>query len=121
MKKYHRMLSYLRPYVWPWAALAIASMLLYSAVEGAIPFLAKYVHEQLLNAQQAQILPWVVIAVAAVSVVRGEIVESGTHEELLARGAEYWKLHELQFGDADAPAVDGEPPAVPARARLGAR
>jgi subfamily B ATP-binding cassette protein MsbA len=67
------MLAYLRPYVWPWAALAIGCMLLYSAVEGAIPFLAKYVLEQLLNAQQAQILPWVVIAVASVSVLRGAL------------------------------------------------
>ena len=56
-----------------------------------------------------------------VVLVRGEIVESGTHEELLARGAEYWKLHELQFGDADAPVADGESPPAPARARLGAR
>src|SRR6185312_13841165 len=55
-----------------------------------------------------------------VVLVRGEVVESGTHEELLARGAEYHKLYELQFGDADAPVVEGEPPA-PARARLGAR
>jgi subfamily B ATP-binding cassette protein MsbA len=60
-----------------------------------------------------------------VVLVRGEIVESGSHEELLARGAEYWKLHELQFGDADLLVADegagGEPPPAPARARLGAR
>jgi subfamily B ATP-binding cassette protein MsbA len=37
-----------------------------------------------------------------VVVVRGAIVESGTHEELLARGAEYRKLYELQFRDLDA-------------------
>ncbi len=41
-----------------------------------------------------------------VVVVRGEIVESGTHEELLARGAEYRKLYELQFG-GDGAADDG--------------
>jgi subfamily B ATP-binding cassette protein MsbA len=38
-----------------------------------------------------------------VVLVRGEIVESGTHEELLARGAEYRKLYELQFRDVDTP------------------
>jgi ATP-binding cassette, subfamily B, bacterial MsbA len=65
------MISYLRPYLWPWATLAVGCMLLYSAVEGAIPFLAKYVLEQLLNAKQAQILPVVVFAVAGVSVLRG--------------------------------------------------
>jgi subfamily B ATP-binding cassette protein MsbA len=47
-----------------------------------------------------------------VVLVRGEIVESGTHEELLARGAEYRKLYELQFRD-EMPEDEAEPP--PAR------
>ena len=38
-----------------------------------------------------------------VVLARGEIVETGTHEELLARGADYRRLYELQFRDADAP------------------
>ena len=37
-----------------------------------------------------------------VVLVRGRIVEQGTHEELLALGAEYRKLHDLQFADAPA-------------------
>ena len=37
-----------------------------------------------------------------VVVVRGQIVEEGTHEELLALGAEYRKLHDLQFQDPAA-------------------
>ncbi len=36
-----------------------------------------------------------------VVVVRGEIVEQGTHEQLLALNAEYRKLYDLQFQDAD--------------------
>jgi subfamily B ATP-binding cassette protein MsbA len=55
-----------------------------------------------------------------VVIVRGEVVESGRHEELLARGVEYKKLYELQFGDGggDGPA---EPPALPPeRARKAA-
>jgi len=43
--------------------------------------------------------------------VRGRIVEEGTHEELLARGQEYRKLYDLQFmaasdGDAAAAAAN---------------
>jgi subfamily B ATP-binding cassette protein MsbA len=38
-----------------------------------------------------------------VVLVRGQIVESGTHEELLAHGAEYHKLYELQFRDLEVP------------------
>ncbi|MFN8626331.1 MAG: ABC transporter transmembrane domain-containing protein [Candidatus Binatia bacterium] len=35
--------------------------------------------------------------------VKGEIVEQGTHEELLALNAEYRKLHDLQFIDEVSP------------------
>jgi ATP-binding cassette, subfamily B, bacterial MsbA len=55
-----------------------------------------------------------------VVLVRGEIVESGTHEDLLARGAEYRKLYELQFRDIDAPEIAAEPLGERARARKAA-
>ena len=34
-----------------------------------------------------------------VVVVRGQIVEQGTHDELLAMNGDYRKLHDLQFAD----------------------
>ena len=40
-----------------------------------------------------------------VVLMRGEIVEQGTHEQLLALNAEYRKLHDLQFADSTAPAL----------------
>ncbi|HEY2386651.1 MAG TPA: lipid A export permease/ATP-binding protein MsbA [Candidatus Binatia bacterium] len=42
-----------------------------------------------------------------VVVVRGQILEQGTHEELLALGGEYRKLYDLQFQD-DEPADEPE-------------
>src|SRR5262249_12199649 len=56
-----------------------------------------------------------------VVLVRGEIVGSGTHDELLAGGAEYRKLYALQFRDVDAlderaeAALEPVGDAVPAR------
>lgn len=41
-----------------------------------------------------------------VVVSRGQIVEEGTHEELLALGAEYRKLHDLQFQDPAGATTD---------------
>jgi subfamily B ATP-binding cassette protein MsbA len=38
-----------------------------------------------------------------VVLVRGRVVEQGTHEELLALNAEYRRLHDLQFSDAAPP------------------
>ncbi len=52
-----------------------------------------------------------------VVLVRGEILESGTHEELLARGTEYRKLYELQFRDVDVLEPSPPPDEAPARVR----
>ena len=43
-----------------------------------------------------------------VVVVGGQIVEQGTHEELLARGGEYHKLHGLQFLTPAAVGTNGD-------------
>ena len=56
-----------------------------------------------------------------VVLVRGEIVESGTHDELLAQGAEYRKLYELQFRDLEMPEAAGNDEIIgeEGRARAG--
>ncbi|MCC7508879.1 MAG: ABC transporter ATP-binding protein [Planctomycetes bacterium] len=48
---------------------------------------------------------------------KGEVIEQGSHAQLLARGGRYHKLYQLQFanGNGVAPAVsaaDGQPPAL---------
>src|ERR1700730_1385009 len=43
-----------------------------------------------------------------VVVVRGQIVEQGTHDELLALGREYSKLHGLQFMTPSVVAGNGD-------------
>lgn len=40
---------------------------------------------------------------------KGRIVEQGSHEELLARGGEYQKLHDIQFRDTPISEPDGIP------------
>ncbi len=37
---------------------------------------------------------------------KGELRESGTHQELLARRGIYWKLYQLQYKDQDIPGFD---------------
>jgi subfamily B ATP-binding cassette protein MsbA len=41
-------------------------------------------------------------------IVRGRIVEEGTHDELIAMGREYRKLYDLQFHNVDAEQQPGE-------------
>jgi ATP-binding cassette, subfamily B, bacterial MsbA len=43
-------------------------------------------------------------------IVRGRILEEGTHEELIALGHEYRKLYDLQFHDVDSEQQPGEIP-----------
>jgi len=50
-----------------------------------------------------------------VVVSHGQIVESGTHDELMARGREYRKLYELQFGEFEAAPESAATPAAGGR------
>jgi subfamily B ATP-binding cassette protein MsbA len=52
-----------------------------------------------------------------VVVSHGQIVESGTHDELMARGREYRRLYELQFGEFETVAEADATPAAGGRVR----
>ncbi|HJQ84647.1 MAG TPA: ABC transporter ATP-binding protein [Candidatus Binatia bacterium] len=71
MKHYRRLLTYLRPYVWPYEVLAVACMLGFSAVESGIPFLAKFTFDQVFKEQQWDALPLAVVGVLLAGFVRG--------------------------------------------------
>src|SRR5207253_28274 len=49
MKRYWRLLTYLRPYLWPRFALAVACMLGFSAVDTALPLLIKYAFDYVFD------------------------------------------------------------------------
>ncbi|HYV56525.1 MAG TPA: hypothetical protein VE911_03225, partial [Candidatus Nitrosopolaris sp.] len=71
MKQYRRLLAYLRPYVWPHGALAVACMLAFSATESSIPFLAKFTFDQVFTQHHSRALPLAVAFVLVAAVLRG--------------------------------------------------
>ncbi len=71
MAHYRRLLSYLRPYVWPHGVFAVVCMVSFSGVESAIPFLAKYTFDQVFTQQHLDALPFAVAGVLVLALVRG--------------------------------------------------
>jgi subfamily B ATP-binding cassette protein MsbA len=73
MRRYARLLAYLRPYLWPYEVLAVACMLGFSGVESAIPFLAKFTFDQVFTEQHWDALPFAVIGVLVLALLRGSL------------------------------------------------
>jgi subfamily B ATP-binding cassette protein MsbA len=71
MKQYRRLLGYLRPYVWPEGIAAVVCMLAFSAVESAIPFLAKFTFDGVFTRQNVDALPYAVAGVLVLALLRG--------------------------------------------------
>jgi ATP-binding cassette, subfamily B, bacterial MsbA len=71
MKTYRRLLGYLRPYVWPRGVLAVACMLVFSALESSVPFVVRYTFDQVFTQQKSEALTFAVLAVVGVGLVRG--------------------------------------------------
>jgi ATP-binding cassette, subfamily B, bacterial MsbA len=71
---YRRLLHYVRPYVWPHFVLAVACMLLFSASNGAMPFLVRHIFDDIFagkNLDTLRILPFIIIGVFLVRGVVG--------------------------------------------------
>ena len=71
MSLYRRLLAYLRPYWWPHGVVAVIAMLGFSAVEGGVPFIAKYTFDQVFTQHHPEALPFAVAAVLAAALLRG--------------------------------------------------
>jgi subfamily B ATP-binding cassette protein MsbA len=71
MKQYRRLLGYLRPYVWPRGVAAVVCMLAFSAVESAIPFLAKFTFDHVFTSKNIDALPFAVAGVLVAAILRG--------------------------------------------------
>ncbi|MDX2168898.1 MAG: lipid A export permease/ATP-binding protein MsbA [Deltaproteobacteria bacterium] len=66
-----RLLGYMRPYVWPYFAGAMACMILFGATNGVMPFLVRFIFDDIFTAKNAAVLQVLPIAIILVFVFRG--------------------------------------------------
>jgi ATP-binding cassette, subfamily B, bacterial MsbA len=71
LKIYLRLLHYLKPYVWPYFALAMACMLGYSATEGAMPFLVQWMMDDVFVKKDVAALYYLPATIVGIFFVRG--------------------------------------------------
>jgi subfamily B ATP-binding cassette protein MsbA len=71
MQHYRRLFAYVRPYLWPRAVAAIACMLAASALEGAVPLLARFTFDAAFDAQRTHALVLAVAALIVLAIARG--------------------------------------------------
>src|SRR5262249_26908280 len=72
MSTYRRMLRYLAPLIWPYGVFAIVFMLAFSAIESSVPFLIKFIIDQ-LGSQQRDMLPRLAGLALGLSLLRGGV------------------------------------------------
>jgi len=68
---YRRLLGYVRPYVWPRFAIAIACMLVFSASNGVMPFLVRSVFDDIFASKNVTMLYMVPLVILLTFLVRG--------------------------------------------------
>jgi subfamily B ATP-binding cassette protein MsbA len=66
-----RLLGYLRPYVWPYFVGAMACMILFGSTAGAMPFLVRYIFDDIFTQKNAAVLQVLPFAIVGVFVFRG--------------------------------------------------
>jgi ATP-binding cassette, subfamily B, bacterial MsbA len=66
-----RLLTYLRPYMWPFFVGAMICMVLFSATSGAMPFLVRFVFDDVFTSKNTTALTVIPLAIIATFLVRG--------------------------------------------------
>jgi ATP-binding cassette, subfamily B, bacterial MsbA len=70
---YRRLLVYLRPYVWPHFVLAVICMLLFSATNGAMPFLIRHIFDDVFTGRNLLALKMLPGSIVGVFLLRGVV------------------------------------------------
>src|SRR5262249_4021761 len=68
---YRRMLGYLRPYVWPYFIAAMVCMVLFGSTNGVMPFLVRFIFDDIFTGKNAAVLQMLPFAIVAVCIFRG--------------------------------------------------
>jgi subfamily B ATP-binding cassette protein MsbA len=71
VKTYFRLLPFLKPYVWPYFAVAFICMLGHSVTDGALPFLVQRVFDDVFGNKDPKMLAYVPAALIALFTIRG--------------------------------------------------
>jgi len=71
MKTYLRLLTFLRPYVWPYLVLAVVCMLAHSATSGALPFITKKIFDDVFAKKDEAVLAFLPFVLVGIFIFRG--------------------------------------------------
>jgi subfamily B ATP-binding cassette protein MsbA len=66
-----RLLGYMRPYLWPYFAGAMVCMVLFGSTNGAMPFLVRFIFDDIFTEKNAAVLNVLPVAIVAVFIFRG--------------------------------------------------
>ncbi|HEY5623328.1 MAG TPA: ABC transporter transmembrane domain-containing protein, partial [Gammaproteobacteria bacterium] len=70
-RSFGRLCEYLRPYIWPYFATAMACMVLYSATSGAVPYLIRSLVDDVLGTRNESMLRLLPVLIIAIFALRG--------------------------------------------------
>jgi subfamily B ATP-binding cassette protein MsbA len=68
-----RLSGFLKPYLWPWFAGALACMLLYSAMSGAVPWLVRSLIDDVFTARDEEMLAVLPLLIVGVFLLRAAV------------------------------------------------